>query len=190
MTTDQMEIRPLIEDDTIAWRELRLRMLREHPDAFGSAYEEQAPWPLERFAQRLREADAPDNFLLGAFEDGKLVGSVAMGREEGMKNRHKAGIFSMYVAPEAHGRGVGRALLAEVIARARALPGIEQLQLAVTTHNTAARNLYAALGFAPYGVERHALKIGDRYFDEELMVLWLREEAGDGRPPDAPTGRA
>jgi ribosomal protein S18 acetylase RimI-like enzyme len=169
-----MEIRPLTVADGAAWRELRLRMLREHPDAFGSAYEEQAPWPLERFAQRLRDANTPDNFLLGAFADGVLAGSAALGREDGAKERHKAGIYSVYVAPEVRGQGIGRALLAEVIERARAVPGIEQLHLAVTTHNTAARTLYASLGFERYGIERHAMKLADRYVDEDLMVLWLR----------------
>ena len=169
-----MRLRPWTEADAAIWRELRLRMLREHPDAFGSAYEEQATWPLDRFAQRLREADAPDNFLLGAFESEELVGSVGLGREQGAKARHKAMIFSVYVAPEARGRGVAQALFAEVIARARAVPGLEQLQLGVTTPSTAARGLYASLGFVPYGIEPHALKVGDRYLDEELMVLWLR----------------
>jgi len=169
-----MEIRLLTESDAAAWRELRLRMLRDHPDAFGSAYEENVTQPVESFAQRLREAhNLPDSFILGAFEAGKQVGSAGLSREQGAKDRHKADIFSVYVAAELRGRGVARALLTEVIARARAAPGLEQIRLAVTMHNAAARNLYAALGFETYGVERHALKLGDRYFDEELMVLWL-----------------
>jgi ribosomal protein S18 acetylase RimI-like enzyme len=169
-----MEMRPLTEADAAAWRELRLRMLREHPDAFGSSYEENVTRPVESFAQRLREAhNLPDSFILGAFEAGKLVGSAGLSREQGAKDRHKADIFSVYVAPELRGRGVARALLTELIVRARAAPGLEQLQLAVTTHSAAARSLYAALGFETYGVEHHALKLGERYFDEELMVLWL-----------------
>jgi ribosomal protein S18 acetylase RimI-like enzyme len=168
-----MRIRPLTEADAPTWRELRLRMLREHPDVFGSAYEEQVSWPVERFAQRLRDADTSDNLLLGAFDDEQLAGSVGMSREQGAKVRHKAIIVSVYVAPEARGRGVARALFDEVIARARAVPDLEQLQLAVTTHNTAARGLYASLGFESYGVEPHALKLPDRYLDEDLMVLWL-----------------
>ncbi len=177
-----MEIRPLTEADAEAWRELRLRMLREHPDAFGSAYEENVTRPVEAFAQRLREAhNPPDSFILGAFEDGgALVGSAGLARESGAKGRHKAVIFSAYVAPEARGRGVGRALMAEAIARAQAVPGLEQLHLAVTTRNTEARSLYASLGFETYGLERHALKLGDRYIDEELMALWL-----GARPQDA-----
>jgi len=31
--------------------------------------------------------------------------------------------------------------------------------------------LYQSVGFRSYGQERHALKIGDIYIDEDLMVL-------------------
>lgn len=111
-----MEIRVLTEADAARWRDLRLRMLREHPDAFGTSYEEALARPLETFAQRLRE---PDNWTLGAFEGEQLLGSVGLRREAGAKDRHKAMIWGMYTAPEARGRGIGKALLDEAIARAR-----------------------------------------------------------------------
>jgi ribosomal protein S18 acetylase RimI-like enzyme len=177
---EMIRIRPLTEADAKRWRDLRLRMLRENPEAFGSAYEDQAAWPLDRFAQRLREANTPDNLILGAFEGDALIGSVGMGREVGAKVRHKAGIVSVYVAPEARGRSVARALFDDIIARARTLPGLEQLYLGVGADNIAARSLYLSLGFEVYGLERHALKVGERYVDEELMVLWLHERPASG----------
>ncbi len=36
-----------------------------------------------------------------------------------------------------------------------------------------AKGLYESLGFEVYGRERRALKIGDEYVDEELMVLYF-----------------
>ena len=120
---ETIRIRPLTEADAVQWRKQRLRMLREHPEAFGSAYEDQVGWPLDRFAQRLREANTLDNLILGAFEGDALVGSVGMARDTGVKVRHKAGIVSVYIAPEARGRGVARALFDDIIARARALAG-------------------------------------------------------------------
>jgi RimJ/RimL family protein N-acetyltransferase len=169
-----LEIRPLTEDDALAWRELRLRMLRDHPDVFGSSWEEFERQPLEEVARRLRERNSPpDNALFGAFAGGRLIGSTGLHREEGAKDRHKAMIWGVYTAPEARGKGVGRALMNAAIARARATPGIERLILAVATHNTAARTLYVSLGFTPWGLERHALKLPDRYIDEEYFALEL-----------------
>jgi RimJ/RimL family protein N-acetyltransferase len=49
--------------------------------------------------------------------------------------------------------------------------------VAVVVGNEAARNLYLSLGFAVYGTEHEALKLGNRYLDEELMSLKL---VGDG----------
>ncbi|HEY7358830.1 MAG TPA: GNAT family N-acetyltransferase, partial [Ktedonobacterales bacterium] len=67
----------------------------------------------------------------------------------------------------------GKALVAEAIAQARTIPGLEQLLLAVVTTNTAARRLYQSLGFEVYGTEPRAMKQGDQYWDEELMILRL-----------------
>jgi hypothetical protein len=43
----------------------------------------------------------------------------------------------------------------------------------VATSQPAARQLYLSLGFESFGCERHALKIGDVYVDEEHMSLSL-----------------
>ena len=125
---DGLEIRPLTEDDAPAWRELRLRMLRDHPDVFGSSWEEFERQSLEEVARRMRERNSPpDNALFGAFMNGVLIGSTGLHREEGAKDRHKAMIWGVYAAPEARGRGVGRALMEAAIVRARATPGVERL---------------------------------------------------------------
>ena len=79
----------------------------------------------------------------------------------------------MYVSEECRGKGVGRALLGELIGLVQLLPGIEQVALAVSCQNVAAKTLYESLGFEVYGCEKRALKIGGEYVDEELMVLYL-----------------
>jgi ribosomal protein S18 acetylase RimI-like enzyme len=172
-----LEIRELIEADAEAYWAVRLRALREEPEAFGSSYEEAKERPLALVAERLRAAAAADNFTLGAFEGvagGQLVGIVAFDRATGRKNRHIGSIYQMYVAPEVRGGGYGRALVEALIARARARDGLEQLVLAVMATNVAAGALYRSLGFEVYGLQRKALKLGDgRYLDEELMALWL-----------------
>ncbi|MGH2388103.1 MAG: GNAT family N-acetyltransferase [Chloroflexota bacterium] len=168
-----MVIRRLDEDDGAAFRTLRLRALRESPEAFGSSYEEMAAQPPETLVSWLRtDPDAPHNFFLGAFDPG-MIGMVGFARESRLKTRHKGSIRSMYVALEARGSGVGRALLERAIAEACRQPGLEQIALLVVSTNPAARRLYAACGFTVYGVEPCALKVGDQYFDEDLMILRL-----------------
>jgi RimJ/RimL family protein N-acetyltransferase len=170
-----MELRILTEADIVIYRAIRLRMSREEPEAFGSSYEEFLARPLELVAARIRPVGAePESYTLGAFDGGQLIGTMGFMREDGLKTRHKAMIWGVYVAPEARGRGISTALLLYVLAHARTLPGLEQVHLTVTLTNEVARRLYLAHGFEAYGREPHAHKLGTRYLDEDLMVLPLR----------------
>jgi ribosomal protein S18 acetylase RimI-like enzyme len=137
------------------------------------AYEDVRDRTLAAVAEDLRTRyTGRDSVVLGAFGP-DLVGMAGCFRMEGRKHAHKALVWGMYVAPEARARGLGRALLEAAVAQARAWPGVEQVQLAVMTANAPARALYHAAGFEVFGVERRALRVGDRYFDEEHMVLHL-----------------
>ena len=168
-------IRVLTEPDAVAYRALRLRALREDPEAFGSTYTQEAARSLAVTQARLQ---VPGNATFGAYEsesDGAgrstLVGIVTLIWQDGAKDRHKTEMVGMYVASEVRGRGIGRLLVQAVIARAQATAGAEQIHCTAVTANAAALSLYRTLGFEPYGIERHALKVGDQYWDEELLAL-------------------
>src|SRR3954452_13186934 len=138
----QVEIRDLTENDSDIYWELRLRALKEEPDAFGSDYDESRQRSREELARRMPKAgEQSDNFLLGTFDGAKLMGTVGLHREEGIKSRHKAMVWGMYVAPEARGQGAGRALMDEAIARARRMPDLVQIHLNVMHTKHAARQL-------------------------------------------------
>ena len=150
---------------------MRLRALKDNPEAFAATYEEALRRGKEQFIQRIDPKE--DAFYLGAFESG-LVGMVYFRRDEGRKNLHKGRVLSMYVQPESRGLGVGKALLQEVITHANRLSGLEQLHLMVVTTNDAARSLYRSMGFEVYGTVLKAFKVDEQYWDEELMVLRLQ----------------
>lgn len=167
-----MLIRRLNEHDLEALWALRLQALSESPESFGSTYEETIARGKESILQRLRHGD--DNCYFGAFDDTQtLTGIIGFVREAGIKNRHRADIVSLYVPPTARGQGVARALMQAVIDYGKQQSGLEQLHLSVVTTALPARNLYRSLGFQTYGLAPRALKIGDRYFDEEFMMLEL-----------------
>jgi ribosomal protein S18 acetylase RimI-like enzyme len=169
-----MEVRSLAEADASEYHELRLRALRDHPDAFTSSYEEDRLKPLAWAKSRVApSAEAPNDFVLGAFADGKLIGILGMSVEPRAKVRHKGHVFGMYVAPEYAGRGVGQKLMTHCIRRARGIAAIEQLQLTVTESNIRAKSFYEKAGFRSFGVERNAVKIGERYVHKCHMTLDL-----------------
>jgi ribosomal protein S18 acetylase RimI-like enzyme len=95
-------------------------------------------------------------------------------REPGQKEKHKGRIYAVYVSPEHRGKGVGRALLSELLERAKRDESLEQILLAVASSQTAAKQLYRNFGFKQYGTEPNALKLGSDYVDEDHMILRIR----------------
>jgi ribosomal protein S18 acetylase RimI-like enzyme len=166
-------IRQLTEEDAEAYRALRLRLRRVSPDAYAVTYDEDAGQPVARTAERLRAQRNPEGgFTRGTFTP-ELVGMVTVVRDDLVKLRHKAHVFAMGVAEEARGRGIGRALMEEAVARAKQLAGLEQVLLTVVLPNEPARRLYHSLGFVTFGIDERGLKLGDQYWDEEQLVLAL-----------------
>ena len=159
--------------DAAAYRTLRLRGLREHPDAFTSSDAEERERPISATAQRIA-SDSPD-WVFGAFVGGVLAGVVGLAREPREKNRHKAAVFGMYVAGDHAGRGIGTELMRHAIDVARSLPGLEQLVLTVTETNVAARGLYEKFGFRSFGIEPRAIRVHDAYYDKNHMILFLAQ---------------
>jgi len=162
-----MLVRMLGPADATLYRALRLRALREHPDAFTSSYEQDRDQPVEAAAQRLSA-----HAFWGAYQHAELYGFVGLERELRPKNRHKATVMGMYVAPEVNGQGIGRALLDALVRHARA-NGIASLVLTVTEGNERAQHLYASAGFRSFGVEPDAIRVAGRSFSKNHMHLDL-----------------
>jgi ribosomal protein S18 acetylase RimI-like enzyme len=165
-----MNIRRLIPSDAPAFRQLRLRALREHPEAFTSSHEEDEKLALTVTAERLQPGSAVR--FWGAFDGDRLLGMVGLEREQRAKNRHKATVVGMYVAPEAAGRGIGAALLDRLMSEARS-SGVELLVLTVTQDNRTATALYERAGFHSFGVEPDAIRVDGRSLGKRHMFLGL-----------------
>src|SRR5215216_3014534 len=88
--------------------------------------------------------------------------------------RHVAD-FSIYVGREARGAGIGQALLAALIARARELE-YHKLVLAAFPHNAVGMRLYTRSGFREVGVYREQGLLDGRWVDVVIMERLLDEK--------------
>ena len=146
------------------WREcraLRLRALEDAPDAFASTLERELAFPDRVWRRRLLTG-----YQALAFEGDALLGT-ATGIPDRQERRGRE-VVAMWVAPEARGRGVGRALIGSLIEWARAASA-PALSLWVADGNEAARRLYESCGFTETG-ERGSMRAD---LSEQRMRLQL-----------------
>jgi GrpB-like predicted nucleotidyltransferase (UPF0157 family)/ribosomal protein S18 acetylase RimI-like enzyme len=173
-----MTVRRLRPADAATVRELRLEALGNDPDSFTSSFDEESPQPLQRTVTTLSAAPA-ERSVFGSFapaaEPGarpRLIGMVGVSPMTKPKERHRGGIWAMYVRPEARGAGHAWRLLTAAIARART-DGLTQLELSVAVTATRARDLYLQLGFQIYGRLPRAMRTASGFLDEDLLVMRL-----------------
>ncbi len=138
---------------------------------------------------RASMAEKSTQAYLGAF-DPDLIGMAGVYRYSKEKERHRAGVWGMYVRPSHRGRGHGSALLAAAIDFGRSLSGVTHLCLCVSETADAAMHLYERFGFITWGREPAALKVDGVLVDVRHMVLALNEERRktDFRPRGAGAG--
>jgi ribosomal protein S18 acetylase RimI-like enzyme len=153
------ELRTITPDDWELWRGIRLRALHEAPSAFGSTY---------AGALELTEADFRSRLDLNAPSIVAVVDERAVGMCGGWLDIEGwLHVVSMWVDPEFRGRGVGRAVLDQVVGWAHTHD--LRVHLDVTIGNDRARHLYEAYGFVGTG-ELEELRPGSET-QLERMVL-------------------
>jgi phosphinothricin acetyltransferase len=146
---------------------------------FGS-FEETAP-TAQAMTDRIAAVRRLDLPWLVAEEAGEVVGYAYASAFRPRPGYRYTAEDSVYVAPGASGRGVGRALLSAVIGRCEAMGLRRMLAVIGDSANVASIGLHRALGFELVGVARGAGFKHGRWVDIVWMQRALNE--GDQAPP-------
>lgn len=170
---EEIEIRELLPDDA----EQILAYTREVGGETGNLTfgAEGLPFALPAEQEYLRSVKAnAHSVMLGAFAGSRLV---CIGDLSGMPRRmNHVAELGLSVLKEYWNRRIGSRMLESLIAYAGE-HGIELIYLKVRSDNASAIHLYSKFGFRKTGSYPAYLKIGDAYFDCDLMALDLRQKS-------------
>ncbi len=163
-----IEIKKLPDDRWKDYRDLRLEALMSDPTAFGGSYEEEIILPDEKWVNRI-------NNVLFAMLDDKPVGMIVYIFNKGLKIKHIANIYGVYVKKEYRCQGVGKKLLENAISLILANKSIIKINLSVNPLQVAAVKLYEKYGFESVGILKNDLLIEGIFYDEVVMEKYILE---------------
>jgi L-amino acid N-acyltransferase YncA len=135
---------------------------------------------FETRARRLHDVaawlDEGRPFLVATDDDGEVLGFARVSPYSVRKAYAGVGEHGVYVAPEARGRGVGKALL-EALAEAAEAAGYHKLTSRVFTTNAASLALHRSAGFTEVGIQRRHGRLDGEWKDTVLVERLLGEAA-------------
>jgi ribosomal protein S18 acetylase RimI-like enzyme len=160
-------IRTFASHEWRTYRDLRLRALADSPNAFTSTLVQEEGRTDDEWSSRLQSGVGSRWDLPLLAELGNEPIGLAWGRIE-TSNRDVANLYQMWVAPNYRGLGVGRMLLAEVVAWARSAD-TSYIALGVTWDDSPAVRLYLRAGFEPVG-EPEPLRPGSEILAQPMRL--------------------
>ena len=122
-------------------------------------------------AARIWVSYSKNHAVLTALWDGVPCGIANLYLQPYEKLSHQC-LLAIIVDEKFRGKGVGRKLMEDLMALAKERFKLEFVHLEVYEGNPAI-HLYRKLGFQQYGVHRHFMKDGTRYFNKILMQKYL-----------------
>ena len=172
-----LALRPSQNDDLTAITEIYAHHVRHGTGTF-----EIDPPSLEDMRNRRTDVLNKGLPYLVAQEAGQILGFAYCNWFKPRPAYRFSAEDSIYIAPSAHRRGLGRALLNELTLKAQAA-GIRKLIAVIgDSDNAGSIGVHRSVGFTEVGVLRSCGWKFDRWLDIVLMEMALG--TGDKRPPD------
>lgn len=165
---------PLLRDATVD-DIAQVHAIYAHHVLRGAASFEEVPPDMAEMANRFQALKAKSMPYIVAVQDHRLLGYAYAGPYRPRSAYRFTVEDSIYLAPDAAGRGIGRLLLAEIIERSTAMGMRQMIAIIGDSSNVASIALHRALGFAMIGTfPAVGFKFG-RWIDSVLMQRPLGE---------------
>lgn len=160
-------IRPAVESDLDA-----IRSIYNYYVARSTCTFQIEPETAEERLAWFRDRDRETHPITVAESAGVVIGWAALSPWKSRCAYARSAEASVYVHPEHHRRGIGKALLLDLIDRAKAA-GLHTIIGGACGEQAASLALQAALGFAVVGTFRQVGRKFDRWLDVIYMQLIL-----------------
>ena len=166
--SEGLRIRPSTEHDLPS-----IQAIYEHAVLHGTGtFETEVP-NLAEMARRRQEVLSRSLPWLVAESDGRVLGYAYANYFRPRMAYRFCLEDSIYLHPDSQGKGVGRLLLAELIARCEAAGARQMLAVIGDSENAGSIGLHSALGFEHTGVLRNSGWKFGRWLDVVLMQRQL-----------------
>ena len=160
------KIRLLTVEDINIYKIIRLKALKNNPEAFAGAYEEESLYNNRDFKKLFVQVN-----IFGAFFEEQLVGIIGFKQETFKKIKHNGELISLYVYDAFRNQGIGSNLIKYTIEYAKSK--VLQLSIHCNTENQALVKFYEKHGFNSIGIHPKAMKLGERFYDSTTMFQIL-----------------
>ena len=167
-----VSVRRFQEAEWPLYRALRLRALRDSPDAFATTYANALSRTEAEWRDRLAGMSGEHDLALVAELHGNPAGLVWVRIDPSTPDT--ADLYQMWIAPELRGQGAGRTLLESAIAWTAAR-GARSMRLGVTIGNSPAQRLYEGAGFCAVGPPEPLRADSDLKVQHMLLALPARD---------------
>lgn len=151
-------------------KSMMLTALKEDPHAFSVSFEEYQPntefWWMGYINPFLYN-NSQEMFL--AYEDKKFAGMIGITYDNKERKKHIGSFVWFYVKKEFRGKGIGKKLLEEALAKLDKNLSIQKIALLVVETQESAIELYKKFGFEINGTLKKELKFGPEFFNVLVM---------------------
>jgi ribosomal protein S18 acetylase RimI-like enzyme len=127
--------------------------------------------PLGAYKEKIASLSERGRYIV-AEETGVLVGHAFLDPMEMLANAHVFRL-TVVVRPGCRGRGIGRALLQDLLAWASSDPRVRKVELLVRATNARAIRLYRDMGFVEEGRFRRRVRLADGSYIDDIAMAWF-----------------
>lgn len=171
-----MRVRPGTLDDAEA-----VRSIYNYEVLHTTATFDLVPRSLEDQQQWLAARSGAFSALVAEDDDGTVLGFSSLSPYKDRAGYRTSVEDSVYVSRTAHGRGIGRLLLTNMLSVAES-HGFHSVLARIEASGIASRGLHTACGFQLVGIEREVGRKFGRWRDVALMQCLLHERVHSANP--------